>query len=65
MDERIVLQPRCISCDTEHYGPAVFAISHGEARCGNCGLRPPVFTDPAAYAEALRDEDWRGYAGYF
>lgn len=63
MDERIVMQPRCIGCKREQYGPGVFAISHGEAGCAWCGLCPPVFTDEAAYREALRDEDWRGHTG--
>lgn len=65
MDEGVVMQPRCIGCGVGHYGPGVFAISHGEARCGQCGLLPPVFHDEGAYREALSDLDWRGATGFY
>jgi hypothetical protein len=61
----VVMQTRCIGCKKEQYAPGVFAISHGEARCGVCGLRPPVFTEEAAYLEALNDLDWRGATGLY
>lgn len=65
MDSRIVLQGDCIGCGQPHWGPAVMAVSMGVARCGWCGLRPPVFYDEAAYAEALNDLDWRGATGFY
>jgi hypothetical protein len=57
--DETVMQPRCIFCKREQYAPAVYAISLGEHPCCWCGRTPPVFTDRAAYREALKDQDWR------
>lgn len=53
MDD-VVMQPRCIHCDTEHYCMNVLAISLGEAPCGKCGKLAPVFTSRAEYRAALQ-----------
>jgi hypothetical protein len=51
----VVMQPRCLYCGAEHYGPAVADISHGRAGCGRCGRIPPTFTSEDAYRQARRD----------
>lgn len=59
----VVMQLRCIFCKREQYMPAVWDISFGRKPCTWCVHTPPVFTDEAAYREALRDEDWRAVLG--
>lgn len=48
-----VLQPRCTHCLREHYGPAVWAISHGAA-CPTCA-RTRIYFDAEEYRRDLRD----------
>lgn len=51
-DNNVAVQSRCIHCLTEHYAPAVIAISYGEAACHHCGRysREMPWAD---YVEAL------------
>ncbi len=52
--ENIVMQPRCVFCKHEHPIAAVYAMSHGNAACHNCGRTPPVYRDVELYRKALK-----------
>lgn len=52
--EDVVMQPRCVYCDTEHHAPRVMVISLGVAPCAGCGQIPPVFRSSHDYYAALR-----------
>lgn len=60
----VEMQSRCVFCLREQYGPAVYAISHGEHPCVWCGVTPAPMTT-AEYQRALsrayneRDKAWR------
>ena len=47
-----VMQPRCPNCLTEHPGPAVWTISHGQP-CPACG-HAQIFEEIDDYRAALR-----------
>jgi len=67
--DNVVMQPRCVHCGIAHPGPAVMAISYGHAPCAHCGRTPQVYTDEAAYRDAVRRvrdanyQDWRAARG--
>lgn len=48
------MQPRCIYCGREQYGPAVWPISHGEHPCVWCGETPPQLTE-SEYRARMRE----------
>ncbi len=56
-EAKIAMQPRCIYCKREQYGPAVWDISHAEHPCVWCGKTPPVFATDADWYAAYKGND--------
>lgn len=52
----VAMQPRCIYCKREQYGPAVWDISHGEHPCVWCGKTPPTFETEREWRSAYDNE---------
>lgn len=55
------MQPRCVNCLAEHYGPAVLAISHGHLACESCHQVTKVYTDLERYRADLRAARLRSF----
>lgn len=50
---KIAMQTRCVHCGFEQYGPAVWAISHGNHPCCWCGKKSDEMTEAEYYSKIV------------